>query len=172
MTKFINHKKTRVMFSMSHGVTQIPTGDIMSLQFRGNLPFLKISVITPEKKKKKKKKNHKKFRYYHDTVRHRKHYHQQYCTCKCTYSWKERKNKSHDNKLFFLTGNVCFNSTSNRSVYSLMWFNMATEKVNHAKCNKSLTLMILLGPDTMTVLVNIDDAMCPQPILNECLISN
>ena len=33
--------------SLSHGVTQIPTGDIMSQQFCGNHPFLKISVITP-----------------------------------------------------------------------------------------------------------------------------
>ena len=32
---------------MSHSVTQIPTGDIMSRQFCGNHPFLKISVITP-----------------------------------------------------------------------------------------------------------------------------
>ena len=37
------------MFSVSHGVTQIPTEDIMSRQFRGNHPFLKISVITPRK---------------------------------------------------------------------------------------------------------------------------
>ena len=35
------------MFSMSHRVTQIPTGDIVSQQFRGNHPFLKLSVITP-----------------------------------------------------------------------------------------------------------------------------
>ena len=36
-----------VMFSVSHRVTQIPTGDIMSWQFCGNHPFLKMSVITP-----------------------------------------------------------------------------------------------------------------------------
>ena len=40
-----------VMFSVSHGVTQIPTGDILSRQFSGNHPFLKVklSVITPRK---------------------------------------------------------------------------------------------------------------------------
>ena len=36
-----------VKFPVSHGVTQIPTGDIMSPQFCGNHPFLKISVIAP-----------------------------------------------------------------------------------------------------------------------------
>ena len=35
-----------VKFSV-HGVTQIPTGDILSRQFHGNHPFLKLSVITP-----------------------------------------------------------------------------------------------------------------------------
>ena len=38
-----------VIFSVSHRVTQIPMGDIVSWQFRGNHPFLKISVITPGK---------------------------------------------------------------------------------------------------------------------------
>ena len=36
-----------VMFSVSHRVTQISMGDILSRQFRGNRPFLKISVIIP-----------------------------------------------------------------------------------------------------------------------------
>ena len=36
------------MYSVSHGVTQIPTGDMVG-QFCGNHPFLKLSVITPGK---------------------------------------------------------------------------------------------------------------------------
>ena len=38
-----------VMYSVSNGVTQIPTGDMVSRQFCGNHPFLKLSVITPGK---------------------------------------------------------------------------------------------------------------------------
>ena len=38
-----------VMFSVSHGVTQIPMEVIVSRQFHGNHPFLKLSVITPWK---------------------------------------------------------------------------------------------------------------------------
>ena len=34
-------------FPVSHGIPQIPTGDIMSRQFCGNHPCLKISVIIP-----------------------------------------------------------------------------------------------------------------------------
>ena len=46
------HPATRTVlavgkFPVSHGIPQIPTGDIMSRQFCGNHPCLKISVIIP-----------------------------------------------------------------------------------------------------------------------------
>ena len=90
--------------TVSHGIPQITTGDIVSRQYCGNHPCLKISVIIPGRQPCPMVVTEI-FRngpYYHgtlyvpwefvghrgtpwDTVGHRKLYHLQYCTCMQVY---------------------------------------------------------------------------------------